>query len=110
MPNKDENESEKVPEPFEPIPEIEITMTCGEDGTNLSPLWDRLDKALEPFGNSKEQFAILIRAAYSHIDPFMDGRLTDEDLVTLANVNKGDNNAYTDLKEMFEAFERALNK
>ena len=34
----------------------------------------------------------------------------DEDLVTLANENKGDNNAYTDLKEMFEAFERALNK
>lgn len=80
-----------------------------ERGPILEPLW----KSLEPLGNPSEKFAMLIRAAYSFVDPYahdLPGHLGEAALVSLAKENNGQNNAYTDLQEMLEQFERALGK
>jgi len=107
-PDKDDGASDKLP--HEPLLDVNIEMTCGKDGDNQTKLWDDLFKALEPFGNKQEQFAVLIGAAWRHFDPFMDEevRFTDADLISLAKENDGQNNAYTDLQEIMQAFENAL--
>ncbi len=108
MPN--ENEPEKSAKIISSNPQINIELTCGKDGEDESKLYDGLYKALEPFGDGAEQFAVLIRAAYFHIDPCNDTRLSNAALIALAKENNGKNNAYTDLQEMLQAFDEALGK
>jgi hypothetical protein len=110
MKNNDANELNHLPN----LPKTKIELPHIKGGEpDLERLWEALYKSVEPFGGPRERFAALIRAAYYYVDPYADDspdHLGEARLVSLAKENHGQNNAYTDLQEMLDSFDKALGK